>query len=682
MVRESLIERSRLVRARQSAAAAARRAQAQLSEAIEAISEGFALYDASDRLVICNSHYRDLYSKLGFELAPGVSYEKIVRAAVSAGLVPAASDRPETWIADRLQRHRDPGGAYEQQRTEGRWLKISERRTAERGIVGVFTDITELKERELELGQLVDRLADARDEAVQATLAKSRFLANMSHELRTPLNAVIGITEMMMEDAEEAGDQTNQEPLGRISRAGKHLLYLINEILDLSKIEAGRLELQYERFDIAALVRDLMGAAQPLAAQNANRLDVDCPPEAGTMHADSTRLRQIILNLLSNACKFTDKGVVSLAVAREHKDGTDWLRFRVADTGIGMTAEQRARLFQEFTQGDSSTTRKYGGTGLGLAISDRLCRMMGGSIAVESEPGKGTVFTVRLPAEGATPLPQEPGAAGSGKLAPREAATALAAARTNRVLVIDDDQTVRDLMRRVLSREGFDVVTASSGAEGLELARELRPSVITLDVLMQEMDGWSVLQAIRADKSLADTPVVMLTVVDEKQRGFTLGASAYLTKPVDRARLAAVLEPFKTAHKVPRALVVEDEDATREMLRRLLMGEGWSVNTATNGRNALERLALETPDLILLDLMMPEMDGFEFLANLRESPTHGSTPVIIVTAADLTESDRRRLNGGVEHILQKAAYGREELLREIRTLVGRYAMASERVNGG
>jgi len=682
MLRDSLIERGRLERERQAAEAEARRAQTQLSEAIEAISEGFVLYDADDRLVVCNSHYRELYAKLGLALAPGIKYEEIVRAAVGAGLIPVASDRVEAWIGDRLARHRDPGGAYEQQRAGGRWLKISERRTAEGGIVGVFTDITELKERELELGQLVDRLADARDEAVQATLAKSRFLANMSHELRTPLNAVIGITEMMIEDAEEAGDQAGLEPLGRISRAGKHLLSLINEVLDLSKIEAGRLELNYERIDIAALVRDLVGATQPLAAQNGNRLEVDCPDDIGTMHADSTRLRQIILNLLSNACKFTDKGAVSLSVARERKDGAEWLRYRVADTGIGMTPEQRAKLFQEFTQGDSSTTRKYGGTGLGLAISDRLCRMMGGSIAVESEPGKGTHFTVRLPAEGNAPLAQDLGTAVAKRRETREASIAPASARTNRVLVIDDDQTVRDLMRRVLSREGFDVVTASSGMEGLELARELRPSVITLDVLMHEMDGWSTLQAIRADPALADIPVVMLTVVDEKQRGFTLGASAYLTKPVDRARLAAALEPFKTNRKVTRALVVEDDDATREMLKRLLVGEGWTVGTATNGREALERLSAEPPDLILLDLLMPEMDGFEFLAKLRESPAHAGTPVIIVTAADLTESDRRRLHGGVQHILQKAAYGREELLKEIRTLVGRYAVAAERVNGG
>ena len=672
MLRDSLIERRRLETERQRAEAEARRAQAQLSEAIEAVSEGFALYDADDRLVVCNSRYREMYDGLAVAVSPGTTYETIMRAAAAAGLIANARDHVEAWVSERLKRHALPGGPFEQQRSDGRWLKISERPTAEGGVVGVYTDISELKERELQLGRLVDRLADARDEAMQATLAKSRFLANMSHELRTPLNAIIGITEMLMEDAEDEGDLTSLEPLGRISRAGRHLLTLINEVLDLSKIEAGKLELNYEQIDIATLVRDVAGAAQTLAAQNDNRLDVECPADIGLLYGDATRLRQIILNLLGNACKFTEGGAVSLTVSRERADGMGFLCVRVADTGIGMTKDQLARLFQEFMQADSTTTRKYGGTGLGLAITDRLCRLMGGSIAVDSERGKGTTFTVRLPAESTAQAEAAPSE-------PREPRSPVA--RTNRVLVIDDDQIARDLLRRVLSREGFDVVTASGGHEGLELARDLRPSVITLDVLMSEMDGWSVLQEIRADPVLRETPVVMLTILDEKQRGFALGASAYLTKPVERARIAAALEPFKTKGTMPHALVVEDDLTTREMMRRLLVGEGWTAETATNGREALERLAGKTADLILLDLMMPEMDGFEFLARLREIPAHASVPVIIVTAADITDGERRRLLGGVAHILEKAAYGREELLVEVRNLVGKYAKADERAVG-
>ena len=674
MLRESLIERNRLEAERQRAEAETHRAQAQLREAIEAISEAFALFDGDDRLVLSNRRYREIFGAFGVEAAPGVKFDDLARAA--AGGLPAGSE-PEAWIAERIEKHRHPSGAYELRLGTGRWVTVSERPTAEGGIVGVATDITPLKEREHQLGELVDRLAEARDEAMQATLAKSRFLATMSHELRTPLNAVIGITEMLIEEAEDAGQSETLEPLGRISRAGKHLLELINDVLDLSKIEAGKLELNFEDVDLDTLVADVMGAAEPLAARNTNRLAVEGAGALGLMRCDPTRLRQIMLNLLSNACKFTEHGTVTLALARRSEDGQAWLDFSVTDTGIGMTQEQLGKLFQEFTQADSSTTRKYGGTGLGLAITDRLCRMLGGAVTVESTPGVGTTFFVRLPAHTGAATVTEPAAA-VAQVRDRAAARP---GRTNRVLVIDDDRTVRDLMRRVLSREGFDVVTAADGAEGLALARELRPSVITLDVLMHELDGWSVLEEIRNDPELSDTPVIMLSILDERQKGFALGASAYLTKPVDRARLAAALEPFKAKDTTPRALIVEDEQTTREMMRRMLLGEGWAVLTAGNGREALERLKGERPNLILLDLLMPEMDGFEFLRRLREQPELAAIPVIIVTAADLSAEDRRRLQGGVERVLQKSVHGQDALLAEIRSVIGRYAVAAERITG-
>jgi adenylate cyclase len=669
MLRDSLIERRRLEQQRQQAEAQATRAQTQLGEAIEAISEGFVLYDTDDRLVICNRRFKEMYADLPIQIRAGTQYETILRAVAATGLIPAASYDTETWVGERLERHRNPTAAFEQQRSAGVWLKISERRTADGGIVGVFTDITELKDRELQLGELVDRLAEARDAATEATVAKSRFLANMSHELRTPMNAVIGITEMLMEEAEDSSNRQALEPLERILRAGKHLLQLINEILDLSKIEAGKLELNYEPIAVAALVDDVVGEAQSLAAKNSNKLVVECEPDIGTIRSDPMRLRQIMLNLLSNACKFTDHGSVTLSVDRRGEGDDDWISIRVADTGIGMTNEQLGKLFQEFSQADSSTTRKYGGTGLGLAISDRLCRMMGGAIDVKSEPGRGTTFSVRLPAD-------RPGIPDTAAMATVPEVPS-GHARTNRVLVIDDDATVRNLMRRFLSREGFDVVTAGGGQEGLEFARELHPSVITLDVFMPDMDGWSVLQAIKQDPELNRIPVIMMTISDEKQKGFTLGASGYLTKPVDRAQLAQLLDRFKIPVATPRALVVEDDPSSREMMRRLLIGEGWEVSLSANGREALDRLSAEHPNLVLLDLMMPEMDGFEFLVEFRKNPKFAATPVIVVTGADLTLADRRRLNGGVEHILQKAASGQEDFLQQIRELVGRYAVATD-----
>jgi signal transduction histidine kinase/DNA-binding response OmpR family regulator len=517
----------------------------------------------------------------------------------------------------------------------------------------------------IENARLFEALEQKGRELADASRHKSEFLANMSHELRTPLNAIIGIAEMLREDAEDEGQEALVEPLGRIHRAGDHLLHLINEILDLSKIEAGKLELHVEDVDLAAAIAEITATAGPLAARNGNRLIVDCTPDIGSVRSDQTRLRQIVLNLLSNACKFTERGEVRLGVSIDRDEVT----IRVADTGIGMTPEQLKRLFQEFTQADSSTTRRYGGTGLGLAISRKLARLMGGDITVESAPGVGTTFTVGLPigpaGQAAPPCePEErlpaatPGFAG----VPGNAAT---------VLVVDDEETVRDLMRRFLAREGFDVVTAADGQEALALARQLHPALITLDVLMPGMDGWSVLQALKADPGLAPIPVVMLSIVDEQNRGYALGAADYLTKPIQRERLRALLGRFRPDAARRHVLIVDDDPEARRWLARALTAEGWQASEAEDGKAALAAVRKRRPDLILLDLLMPKMDGFEFLARLQADAKGPRVPVVVVTAADLTEDDHRRLNGAVEQVLLKQACSREELLRALRELVGR-----------
>jgi hypothetical protein len=485
---------------------------------------------------------------------------------------------------------------------------------------------------------------------------KSEFLANMSHELRTPLNAIIGYSEMLQEDAADLGAEQFTDDLKKINAAGKHLLELINAVLDLSKIEAGKMDLYLETFDVAVLIRDIAAVIQPLAAKNANRLEIVCPESTGTMRADLTKVRQALFNLLSNACKFTDHGKVALAVSRETSEDQDWLRFTVTDTGIGMTAEQLARLFEAFSQADAATTRKYGGTGLGLALSRRLCRMMGGDVTVATESGHGSTFTIRLPAVVAEAVEPAPVTAPAQRATPS----------VGTVLVIDDEAAIRDLMQRFLAKEGFGVATAAGGEEGLRLARELRPDAITLDVMMPGLDGWAVLTALKADPAVADIPVVMLTIVDDKNLGYALGAADYLTKPIERERLLAVLRAHRRDHPV---LVVDDDVTLRQLLRRMLEPEGYTVVEAENGRVALERLRGVAPSVVLLDLMMPEMDGFEFVAEFRRHEAWRAIPIVVITARDLSREDRERLNGYVQRILQKGAHGREELLAEVRDLV-------------
>jgi signal transduction histidine kinase/CheY-like chemotaxis protein len=530
--------------------------------------------------------------------------------------------------------------------------------------------------------RLFQEIRDKSRELEAASQHKSQFLANMSHELRTPLNAIIGVSEMLLEDARDGGDASLVEPQERVLGAGRHLLALINGILDLSKIEAGKIELNIEEFGVQGLVEDVAGTVKPLAEKNGNALAVSCAPDVGTMLSDPTRVRQALLNLGGNAAKFTTNGHISFAVSREHAAGGDWIVMRVSDTGIGMTADQVGRLFEDFVQADLSTTRKYGGTGLGLAISRRLCRSMGGDIEVESSPGAGSAFTIRLPAMSG-PLAALPARA-DAQARQQPASTGPRAPGKAQVLVVDDDQTVRELMQRFLEREGFQVITAAGGLEGLRQARESHPMAITLDVMMPDVDGWTVLAALKGDPGLADIPVILATIVDEKQRGYSLGANDYLVKPVDRERLVAVLRKHCGEGR-GSVLVVEDDDATRSVLREALAREGWQVREAANGVLALAALGAAVPDVVLLDLIMPEMDGFELLAEMRGRGEYRAVPVIVLTAMTLDDEDHRRLNGGVARVLRKRGQARDELLQEIGDALAACARrphASEAVQEG
>ncbi len=515
-------------------------------------------------------------------------------------------------------------------------------------------------QRTAQLAESMKAAQQAKTLAEEANTTKSKFLANMSHELRTPLNAIIGYSEMLIEEITDLGTPALIPDVQKIHGAGQHLLGLINNILDLSKVEAGKVELFLETFAIAPLIEEVAATLRPLLTKNHNTLVINCPDNIGSMQADVTKLRQSLFNLLSNASKFTENGTITLAVEPRE---ANWIIFCVSDTGIGMTPKQQAKLFQSFTQADASTTRKYGGTGLGLVITQQFCQIMGGDIQVESEAGKGTTFTIRLP-EQVQALPSEP-AIQNGQ---DEISMTTSVIGASTILVIDDDASVQDIMQRFLSREGFNVILAASGQAGLKLAREQAPDVILLDVRMPNMNGWEVLSRLKADPELASIPVVMVTIEDDKALGTALGAVDYLLKPVDHDRLLTLLQPYLKGSSPTSVMVVEDNPENREMICRQLIKTGWRVLEAENGLKALEVMQQEQPAVILLDLMMPEMDGFEFIRELRQHPQWRSLPVIVLTAKDLTAEERDWLDGQTQRVYQKGT-GNRQLLDEIRSLL-------------
>jgi PAS domain S-box-containing protein len=555
---------------------------------------------------------------------------------------------------------------YRLRRRDGQWRHMEVRGVPVldpdgtlREWVGTNVDITERKEAEAEIER-------ARAAAEAANRAKSQFIANMSHELRTPLSAVIGYSEMLGEELEDAGQAGLLPDLRKIEANARHLLSLINDVLDISKIEAGRVTAVPETFAVADLVADVADATGALVEKKRNAFRTELAPDLGRMHQDQTKIRQCLLNLIGNAAKFTEAGEIVLTVERHREAGADWLSFAVRDTGIGLDAEQIGRLFQRFSQADDSTTRKFGGSGLGLSITRAFCRAMGGDVCVESEPGRGSTFTLRLPA---TLAPEDAAAAPEAP----EAAPAQAGEEGDAVLIVDDDPAARELLGRFLEREGFHVRTANDGRAGLTLARALKPRAILLDVEMPRMDGWAVLHAVRSDPDLAGIPVIMTSVVAEEGLGQALGATDYFVKPIDWDRLKGLMERYRPQGHEARVLVVDDDADARARLHRTLSRDSWIVDEAENGRAALARIDLDRPNLILLDLMMPEMDGFGFLRALRARPD-GDIPVVVLTAKEITESEKAALARSADRVIVKGSLSLAEIGRQLRTL---YAQAAD-----
>jgi len=534
------------------------------------------------------------------------------------------------------------------------------------------TEIGERKEVERDLIAM-------RNRAEAANKAKSQFLANMSHELRTPLNAIIGYSEMLqdvmtdedLDRVELAGD------VDKIRSAGKHLLSLINDILDLSKIEAGKMDLSIEPFNADEVIQDVIGTITPLAESRSNQLRVNIEDGIGIIYSDVTKIRQILFNLLSNAAKFTHQGTVDLSCVRARGESGEQILFKVQDTGIGISKDNLDALFKPFSQADASTTRKYGGTGLGLAISRSYAKMLGGDIEVESEVGRGSSFTVRLPvqAESIGDLSSEIETTSRGQLGSSDPQT------QTQLLLIDDDEAVHNILRHQLSRHGYVIHSALSGKEGLEKASAEHYDVIVLDILMPEMDGWQVLQRLKSDPKTMGLPVVLYTIIADKEKGYALGADDYLVKPISKSKLLATLSNYRKPSN-NKVLLVDDDQHTLELIDAFLADMDFKLLKAQNGREGLDLLYQEQGVMvILLDLIMPVMNGFEFIDEVRKHPEFSKIPIIVISAHDISNNERNLLLQHTQVIIKKGEYSRQELIRNIEATLENHLDVRKRSGG-
>jgi signal transduction histidine kinase/CheY-like chemotaxis protein len=524
-----------------------------------------------------------------------------------------------------------------------------------------------------------ESLVLAKEEAEAAARTKSEFLANMSHEIRTPLNAILGYGEILQFEARKLNRPDFVEDLRAIEFAGRHLLSLINEILELSKIQAGKMEIYPESFDLSNLIEEVVTTVRPLAQKKKNKLEIIKQGLPDSMYSDSSRIRQILLNILGNSCKFTDAGEIYLTVSGKMVDGVKWVYFTIGDTGIGIEPDKIPRLFEEFVQADSSTTRKHGGTGLGLTISKRLAMLLGGDIQASSELGKGASFTVSIPEDvSAVSLFEKETVSGwvewEGRFLDEETEFDSEGSRKmlsesdfpmDHILVIYQDEVICNLIKKFMEKEGCKVETADNGERGLSLAGQNHPALIILDDMVKTLDECEVLSQIRKNPALENTPVILLSETNEELK--VKGATEFLSKPLNWDHFVSIFKKYRKKPTDFSILVIEDDAINREALARILNKSGWNVLEAIDGPSAFKLLNTETiPDLILLDLILPEMNGFELITRLRQNQDWKDIPIIINSAKELTLEERGRLQGDVVEILKKGDVTCSELLQAVR----------------
>ncbi|MDP6852361.1 MAG: response regulator [Candidatus Marinimicrobia bacterium] len=506
----------------------------------------------------------------------------------------------------------------------------------------------------------------AKEKAESAAQAKSEFLANMSHELRTPLNAIIGFCEILKEDATEIEQNGMVDDLGKIHKSGKDLLALINDILDLSKIEVKKLDINVTQFKIDDIVYSVKETLEPYARINNNKIDVQLPKMELSIRSDELKIRQILFNLITNACKNSEDSVINLIISQERMDKSHFLVLKVKDYGIGVPKEKMKAIFEPFTQGNEADNSKIKGTGLGLTISKAYSELLGGYIHVESQEGKGSTFTSYIlqdvyakkdnqkTIDEAVETPIEGNGHPEGQ---------------GRILVIDDDKVFLDLVNRKLTKDGYSVYTANNGEKGLLKAKKLIPDIIILDIIMPDIDGWTVYQNLKRIPLLSKIPVIIVTIGDYEKMAKDFGVVDFLAKPINWKMLNKLLGKYKVHGKSKHILVVDDDSTTRIILKKMLLKDGWEVDEASNGEEAFEKVQINKPELILLDLLMPVMDGFEFLKLMKANEKYDNVPVIVITSKDLTADDYSFLTANVDKVIQKGDYTRKQIVDKIDSAI-------------